>query len=136
MTVIVEESICWDCKARETCQRLKRLRPGASIRDELESLYSKSKSGEIDTSTYLYKVNCEYKRRGKELFEILIVNCSMKAQCDDRERLAREAMINPEGQSELRYLYYCTICKKMHISGSGIGMEHKKQMDELKKGDK
>ena len=132
MTAIIEESVCYDCKGKDTCQRLKRLRPGTSIRDEIETLYDKAKRGELDTSALLYKITGEYKKRGKEIFEIIIVNCSMKVQYNDRERLAKEAILSPEERAELRYLFYCTVCKKMHISGSGIGREHKKIMDEQK----
>jgi len=132
MTVIIEESTCWDCKGRSTCQRIKRLSPGKSIRDEIESLYDQAKRGELDTAGLLYKINGEYKKRGKEVFEILVVNCTMKSQYDDRERLANEAMISLEEHANLRYLIYCTICNKMHISGSGIGKEHQELMDKQK----
>jgi len=132
MTAIIEESVCYDCKGKDTCQRLKRLRPGTSIRDEIETLYDKAKRGELDTSALLYKITGEYKKRGKEIFEIIIVNCSMKVQYNDRERLSEKAIVSLEERAELRYLFYCTICKKMHISGSGIGKEHKQIMDEQK----
>lgn len=133
MTTIVEESVCYDCKGRSTCQRLKRLSPGKTIGDEIENLYDKVKTGEIDTSTLLHKIDGEYRKRGKEIFEIIIVNCSMKVQYSERERLAREAIENPEEPSKVRYLFYCTICKRMHISGSGIGKEHKEIIDKQNK---
>ena len=133
MTVIVEESVCWDCKGKSTCQRLKRLGHGKSIRDEIEDLYDRAKKGELDTAMLLHKIDGEYRKRGKEVFEILVVNCTMKVQYNERERLAREAMTSPEEPANLRYLYYCTICRKMHITGSGIGLEHKKIMDEKEK---
>lgn len=129
MTVIVEESVCWNCKGLSTCQRIKRLSPGKSIRDEIESLYDRAKAGELDTATLLHKIDGEYRKRGKEVFEVLVVNCTMKVQYIERERLASEAIMNSKECDELRYLYYCTICKKMHISGSGIGREHKEIMD-------
>lgn len=132
MTVIVEESVCYDCKGKETCQRLKRLSPGKTIREELDDLYDKVRTGEIDVATLLHKVSNEYRIRGKELFEILIVNCSMKIQYNERERLAKKAIVNPGKPANFRYLFYCTICEKMHITGSGIGKEHKKIMDEQK----
>ena len=132
MTVIVKESVCYDCKGKETCQRLKRLRPGKTIRDELDELYSKVKTGEIDAATLLHKVGSEYRVGGKEVFEILIVNCSMKVQYNERERLAKNAIMNPEEPANFRHLFYCTICEKMHMTGSGIGIEHKKTMDEQK----
>jgi len=132
MTVIVEESVCFDCKGKITCQRLKRLGHGKSIRNEIEDLYDRAKSGELDTSTLLHKIDGEYRKRGKEIFEIIIVNCTMKVQYSERERLANEAMLCPEERADLRYLYYCTICKKMHITGSGIGAEHKKIIDKQK----
>ena len=133
MTVIVEESVCFDCKGKSTCQRIKRLSPGRSIRDEIESLYDQAKRGELDTATLLHKIDGEYRKRGKEVFEILVVNCTMKVQYNDRERLAKEAIENSEEDANFRYLYYCTICRKMHMTGSGIGLEHKKIMDEQKK---
>lgn len=133
MTAIVEESVCWDCKGKSTCQRLKRLSPGKTIREEIEKLYDKAKSGEIDTSTLLHKIDGEYRKRNKEIFEIIIVNCSMKVQYSERERLANEAIMNPEEHSDIRYLFYCSICKRMHISGSGIGKEHKEIIDKQNK---
>lgn len=136
MTVIVEESVCYNCKGRDTCQRLKRLTPSKSIRDEIESLYDQAKRGELDTATLLHKIDGEYRKRGKEVFEILVVNCTMKVQYDERERLASEAILNPKGCDESRYLYYCTICKKMHINGSGIGKEHKTIMDKQREKEK
>ncbi len=129
MTVIIEESVCWDCKGMSTCQRIKRLSPGRSIREEIESLYDKAKSGELNTAELLHKIDGEYRKRGKEVFEILVVNCTMKVQYDERERLAIAAGLNPEEHADLRYLYYCPMCKKMHINGSGIGKEHKQIMD-------
>lgn len=128
MTVITEESVCCDCKGKETCQRLKRLGYGKSIRQEVEELYDKAKSGEIDTSTLLYKIDGTYRKRKSEVFEIIIVECSMKVQYTERKRLQRESINNKEEPSEQRYLFYCTICKKMHISGSGIGRDHKEEM--------
>ncbi len=138
MTLLTEESVCWDCRGRDTCMRLKRLSPGKSIRDELESLYDSAKNNEIDTSTLLYRIDGEYKKRNKEIFEILIVNCSMKVQYIERERMANEAANNPEERSNLRYLFYCPMCNKMHINGSGIGKEHndiinKKRQEEINK---
>lgn len=133
MTVVVEESVCYNCRGKDTCQLLKRLNPGKSIRDEIENLYDRAKAGELDTATLLHKIDGEYRKRGKEIFEILVVNCTMKVQYNERERLANEAMISPEEQANLRYLYYCTICKRMHITGSSIGLEHKKIMDEQRK---
>ena len=132
MAVIVEESVCYDCKGKETCQRLKRLSPGKTIREELDDLYSKVKAGEIDAATLLHKVDSEYRVRGKEVFEIIIAKCSMKVQYNERERIAKEAIMNPERPTNSRYLFYCTICEKMHITGSGIGLEHKIIMDEPK----
>ena len=132
MVVIVEESVCWDCKGKSTCQRIKRLSPGRSIREEIESLYDRAKSGELDTATLLHKIDGEYRKRGKEVFEILVVNCTMKVQYNERERLANDAVMNPEEQADLRYLYYCTICKRMHITGSGIGKEHNELMNKQK----
>lgn len=129
MTIIVEESVCWDCKGKSTCQRIKRLSPGKSIRDEIESLYDRAKKGELDTATLLHKIDGEYRKRGKEIFEILVVNCTMKVQYNERERLAKDAVMSPEEHADLRYLYYCPICKKMHITGSGIGKEHKEIID-------
>lgn len=132
MTVIIEESVCWNCKGKSTCQRIKRLSPGKSIRDEIENLYDRAKSGELDTATLLHKIDGEYRKRGKEVFEVLVVNCTLKIQYNERERLANEAMMSPEEHADLRYLYYCLICKKMHITGSGIGKEHKQIMDKQK----
>lgn len=132
MVVIVEESVCWNCKGRSTCQRIKRLSPGKSIREEIETLYDKAKSGELDTATLLHKIDGEYRKRGKEVFEVLVVNCTMKVQYDERERLANEAMVSPEEHADLRYLYYCPICKRMHITGSGIGKEHNELMNKQK----
>ena len=132
MTVIVEESVCYDCKGKSTCQRIKRLSPGKSIRDEIESLYDQAKRGELDTATLLHKIDGEYRKRGKEVFEILVVNCTMKVQYDERERLAKDAMMNPDERANLRYLYYCSICKRMHITGSGIGKEHNELMNKQK----
>lgn len=132
MTVLIEESICYDCKGMSTCQRIKRLSPGKSIREEIENLYDKAKAGEMDTATLLHKIDGEYRKRGKEVFEILVLNCTMKVQYNERERLATEAGLNPEERDESRYLYYCIICKRMHITGSGIGKEHKEIMDKQK----
>ena len=132
MTVIVEESTCWDCKGKSTCQRIKRLSPGISIRDEIENLYDRAKAGELDTATLLHKIDGEYRKRGKEIFEILVVSCTMKVQYNERERFANEVIINPEERAESRYLYYCPMCNKMHITGSGIGQEHKAIIDKQK----
>lgn len=125
MTVIVEESICWDCKGKSTCQRLKRLNPGKSIRDEIENLYEKAKVGELDTAELLYKINGEYRKRGKEIFEILIVNCTLKNNYNEGKQLISEI----KEHSESRYLYYCIICKRMHGEGSDIGKKHKEIID-------
>ncbi len=133
MTVIIEESICYNCKGKSTCQRIKRLSPGKSIREEIENLYDQAKRGELDTATLLHKIDGEYRKRGKEVFEVLVVNCTMKVQYDERERLAIEAKMNPEEHADLRYLYYCPMCKKMHITGSGIGKEHKEIIDKQEK---
>lgn len=88
MSVIVEKSICFDCTGKDTCQRLKRLCPGKSIKEEFEGIYDKAKREDFDTDKYLYKINGEYRKRSEETFQIIIVNCSMKVQYSERKRMA------------------------------------------------
>lgn len=83
MTVIVEKSVCFDCKGKLTCQRLKRLIPGKTIKEEVEHTHS-----------HLSKDNIKYRERRSEIFEMVIINCSMKNQYDTREKFSKEVNKN------------------------------------------
>lgn len=85
MTVIVNKSVCIDCDGVSTCMRLKRLNPGTNIRDSFTKLYDGVDVGK-PSEVKLYKKE----GREKEVFEIIIVNCSMKAQYEMRKKKGSE----------------------------------------------
>lgn len=111
MTVIIEKSICVDCDGRNTCQRLKRLNPGISIRDELIQKYE---SG----NEFLCKLVKSRIGRPKEVFEVIIVTCSMKEQQNKRKKFTVRDAVSP--------LYYCNLCQMMHRDNSELGIAHKR----------
>lgn len=79
MSVLIEQSICKDCLKVNTCQRLKRLIPGTTIRDSHTDLYGAygehgGNFGVISGAKLYAKPN-----RPKEIFELIIVNCSLKS---------------------------------------------------------
>jgi hypothetical protein len=78
MTVLIEKSVCSDCGGKETCQRLNRLNPGKQIRDEQYEMHEKAKKGGLDSPDFFVKPYGECRERAIEVFEIQIVNCSMK----------------------------------------------------------
>lgn len=78
MTVLLEQSICKDCLGNETCQKFKRLNPGETIRDTMENVYDGVNIGTISGA----KLYCRPGRQ-KEIFEIIVVNCSQKKRYQD-----------------------------------------------------
>ncbi len=120
MPVIVEKSVCKDCDGLSTCQRLKRLNPGSTIRDEMTKMYE-------GTYTVNGSNDLLYKKPGrpKETFEIIIINCSMKAQNEIRKKRG----ILDHDEKEDNTLYYCNICLSMHRLSSDIGISHKEESD-------
>ncbi len=116
MSVIVEKSVCVDCIGRDTCQRLKRLNPGVTIRDELIQKYER---GDIKKDELLCKLVKSRAGRPEEIFEIIIVNCSLKGQYSERKRLGNV-------KDGTGIMYYCKLCESMHNEKSEIGFAHKK----------
>jgi len=72
MSVIIEKSVCADCVGRETCQRLKRLNPQSTIRDDLLDNFK--------TDTLSCKSLYDREDRPKEVFELIIHSCSISKQ--------------------------------------------------------
>lgn len=115
MSVIVEKSVCAGCDGRDTCQRLKRLTPGLTIRDEI---IQKCESGDIKKDELLCKPVKSRVGRPEEVFEMIIVTCSLKGQYSERKRLG--------STKDDIGMYYCILCKSMHSKKSGVGIAHKK----------
>lgn len=124
MTVIIEKSICVDCDGRNTCQRLKRLSPGLTIRDEMIQKYE---HGDIKKDELLYKLISTRSGRPKDIFEVIIVTCSMKNQYSFRKKNS----VLTEKQKEENVLYYCNLCKSMHRLNSTMGRAHKPISDKM-----
>lgn len=109
MSVIIEKSVCVDCIGKDTCQRLKRLNPQSTIRDDLISSFK--------TDTLSCKHLESRGGRPKEIFELIIATCSMKKQCIERKRFNLHNVTN--------LLRYCKLCQTMHRETSKIGIAHK-----------
>ncbi len=122
MPVIVEQSACIDCEGLTTCQRLKRLNPGRCIRDNHTKVFDGFDTGTVSGAELYVKPG-----RQEEVFDLIIVNCSMKKQYPMR----KERGVVAEEESEHNKLYYCNICKSMHMNGSDIGKSHKEKSDEI-----
>lgn len=113
MSVLIEKSICVDCVCKDTCQRLKRLNPGSTIRDDLLR--------EFKTDSLSCKLIEGRGGRPKEIFELIIATCSMKKQCIERKKFRLHEVTNP--------LKYCRLCQTMHPENSKIGLLHKVYLD-------
>lgn len=111
MSVLINQSTCFDCEGRATCQRFKRLNP-SSIRDDLIQTFK--------TDSLSCKVIESREGRPKEIFEVVIQNCSMKSQCANRKKFRLHDVTNP--------LKYCKLCQTMHQENSKIGVLHAKHL--------
>lgn len=85
MVVLTNQSTCRDCKGLQVCQKVKRLNPASTISDELRDMWCKASKGELDENVMLCKIDSStYRERPIDVFDIIIVNCSMKKRYDGK----------------------------------------------------
>lgn len=116
MSMIVENSVCFNCEWKNSCQKINKLREMCS--------------SEVNITG-----------RPIDIFNVIITKCSLKNydrsydsgknRGGNRNKSRSGDKVNNENNGELYSggMYYCLECKSMHHENSRIGKLHKKEIE-------